>query len=74
MVRGHAKEQAQERNAARQAKAKNAGSQFQARKAGLKFQCPLCRLEVSNYISMTQHYESKHSKETCPPEEGCAKT
>eukprot|EP00403_Amphidinium_massartii_P012922 CAMPEP_0178431774 /NCGR_PEP_ID=MMETSP0689_2-20121128/32034_1 /TAXON_ID=160604 /ORGANISM="Amphidinium massartii, Strain CS-259" /LENGTH=87 /DNA_ID=CAMNT_0020053723 /DNA_START=98 /DNA_END=357 /DNA_ORIENTATION=- len=69
MVRGHAKQAAQEANAKRQAAMKKSGSQLDAQKAGLKFKCPVCLTEVTNYKMMVQHYECKHPKETCPTEE-----
>lgn len=71
--RGHAKQQAQEKNAAKQASMKKAGSQLDAQKAGLKFQCPSCLQESTNYKMLQQHYDSKHPKLTIPPEDECYK-
>eukprot|EP00408_Alexandrium_pacificum_P028625 CAMPEP_0171208300 /NCGR_PEP_ID=MMETSP0790-20130122/28018_1 /TAXON_ID=2925 /ORGANISM="Alexandrium catenella, Strain OF101" /LENGTH=73 /DNA_ID=CAMNT_0011673893 /DNA_START=91 /DNA_END=312 /DNA_ORIENTATION=+ len=72
MVRGHAKEVAQQKNAERLAAGKKSGSQKDAQKAGLKVSCPACKAPMTNYKCLTQHYDSKHPKETCPPEEACS--
>eukprot|EP00445_Apocalathium_hangoei_P051466 CAMPEP_0204038906 /NCGR_PEP_ID=MMETSP0360-20130528/89322_1 /ASSEMBLY_ACC=CAM_ASM_000342 /TAXON_ID=268821 /ORGANISM="Scrippsiella Hangoei, Strain SHTV-5" /LENGTH=85 /DNA_ID=CAMNT_0050984705 /DNA_START=24 /DNA_END=279 /DNA_ORIENTATION=- len=68
MVRGHAKEEAQAKNAAKLASSKKSGSQLEAREKGLKMVCLSCKLPMTNYKCLVQHYESKHPKETCPAE------
>ncbi|CAK0843316.1 unnamed protein product [Prorocentrum cordatum] len=72
MVRGHAKEEAQKKNAAKLAAQKTSGSQKEAQKAGLKVVCPSCKMEMTNYKCLVQHFDSKHPKETCPPAESFA--
>ena len=67
MVRGHAKEQAQKKNAARQKVEK--GSQLGQAQKKLQVICPVCRASMVNHKLLVQHYESKHPKDTCPPVE-----
>ena len=64
---------ARAKNNAKAAKESSSGSQVQAQKAGLKFVCPSCKLEATNFMSMKQHYESKHPKLDVPSEEECKK-
>jgi hypothetical protein len=66
MVRGHAKEQAQQRNAKKQSESKQGISQIEARQAGLKVVCPLCKAPATGSKALQLHYESKHPKETPP--------
>ncbi|KAJ1039322.1 hypothetical protein NDA11_001558 [Ustilago hordei] len=70
MVRGHAKQAAQE--AAKKKAAGGAGtgkSQLgEARQKGLKFTCPTCKGQSPNYKVLKEHFENKHPKETVPPE------
>merc|ERR1712087_4444 len=68
MVRGHAKEGAQQKNAAKQAAMKKSGTQKGAAEKKLNFLCPLCKSTMVNYIQMKQHYDSKHPKERVPEE------
>ncbi|CAH7677118.1 At2g23090 like protein [Phakopsora pachyrhizi] len=67
MVRGHAKAQAQARNAAKQGNKK--GSQLEAQQAVTKVGCPICKVPTPSYKLLTTHYDSKHPKETVPAEE-----
>uniref|UniRef100_A0A383VWN9 C2H2-type domain-containing protein n=1 Tax=Tetradesmus obliquus TaxID=3088 RepID=A0A383VWN9_TETOB len=69
MVRGNAKIEAQKKAAKKQEQMKSAGSQLDARKAALKFTCPICRTPLTSYATTKAHYESKHPKETVPPQE-----
>ncbi|CAE8587996.1 unnamed protein product, partial [Polarella glacialis] len=73
MVRGRAKEDAQQKNAAKSAKDLKSGSQIQAQKNGMKVQCPACLLESTSYKMLLQHFESKHPKLDVPSEEACSK-
>ncbi len=68
MVRGHAKAQAQEKNAKKQEALNKGGSQLEARAAGTKYVCPICKTPATGYKSLVTHYESKHPKDTPPPE------
>ncbi len=70
MVRGHAKEVAQQKNAAKKDAAnKKGGGRDGAAAAKTQMTCPICKVQMINYKQMTQHYDSKHAKETCPPED-----
>ena len=66
MVRGHAKQVAQEKNAAKKKDA-NGTQRFDAAKK-LTVMCPICRTTVVNYKLLVGHYEAKHPKESMPPE------
>ena len=68
MVRGNAKALAQEKNAKKAASKKEAKSDIGARAAALKQTCPICKASMINHKQLVMHYESKHPKETCPPE------
>ncbi|KAI5063323.1 hypothetical protein GOP47_0021870 [Adiantum capillus-veneris] len=65
MTRGKQKIEAQKRNAERNQKPK--GSQLEARAAALKTVCPICKAQLANYNQLSDHYASKHPKETAPP-------
>ena len=67
MVRGHAKEQAQAKNAAAKAKAEKSGTQLGAADAAMKFECHVCKQVMPGPVLLKEHYESKHPKETVPP-------
>ena len=67
MVRGHAKQVAQEKNAAKQKAAKGT-QRFDAAKK-LTVVCPICRTSVVNYAMLMQHYDAKHPKEKSRPPE-----
>eukprot|EP00239_Pterosperma_sp_CCMP1384_P002848 CAMPEP_0197845694 /NCGR_PEP_ID=MMETSP1438-20131217/2586_1 /TAXON_ID=1461541 /ORGANISM="Pterosperma sp., Strain CCMP1384" /LENGTH=67 /DNA_ID=CAMNT_0043457087 /DNA_START=83 /DNA_END=286 /DNA_ORIENTATION=+ len=64
MVRGHAKEVAQQKNAAKKKDQK--GSQKDAQKAGLALACPICKTPFAHKNMIKQHYDSKHPKEAIP--------
>ena len=66
MVRGHAKEQAQAKNAAAKAKMEKAGTQRGAADAAMKFECHVCKQVMPGPVLLKEHYESKHPKETVP--------
>ena len=66
MVRGHAKEQAQAKNAAAKAKAEKSGTQLGAADAAMKFECHVCKQVMPGPVLLKEHYESKHPKETVP--------
>ena len=66
MVRGHAKEQAQAKNAAAKAKMEKAGTQLGAADAAMKFECHVCKQVMPGPVLLKEHYESKHPKETVP--------
>ena len=68
MVRGNAKALAQAKNQAKKANKKEAKSDLGARAAALKTTCPICKSPMINYKQLQAHYESKHPKDTCPPE------
>ena len=69
MVRGNAKALAQEKAAKKAASKKEAKSDIGARAAALKQTCPICKASMINHKQLVMHYDSKHPKETCPPEE-----
>ncbi|KAJ3028366.1 UNVERIFIED_CONTAM: hypothetical protein HDU68_001832 [Siphonaria sp. JEL0065] len=73
MVRGIAKEQAKERANKKAAAHGVPNSQFKARADGIKITCPICRAPLASYKLLVGHYESKHPKETVPPESNFAK-
>ena len=66
MVRGHAKEQAQAKNAAAKAKMEKSGTQLGAADAAMKFECHVCKQVMPGPVLLKEHYESKHPKETVP--------
>ena len=66
-MRGHAKEQAQAKNAAAKAKAEKSGTQLGAADAAMKFECHVCKQVMPGPVLLKEHYESKHPKETVPP-------
>ena len=68
MVRGNAKALAQAKNQAKKDSKKEAKSDLGARAAALKTTCPICKSPMINYKQLQAHYESKHPKDTCPPE------
>jgi len=73
MVRGHAKEVAQQKNAAKQAdKAKSVkrdGSETRAiLQAGVTFTCSVCKQSMANVGVLRNHFENKHPKAPLPPE------
>ena len=47
---------------------KEAKSDLKARGAALKVECGICKAPMINYHQLKQHYDSKHPKETCPPD------
>eukprot|EP00326_Haptolina_ericina_P040256 CAMPEP_0181249864 /NCGR_PEP_ID=MMETSP1096-20121128/46000_1 /TAXON_ID=156174 ORGANISM="Chrysochromulina ericina, Strain CCMP281" /NCGR_SAMPLE_ID=MMETSP1096 /ASSEMBLY_ACC=CAM_ASM_000453 /LENGTH=184 /DNA_ID=CAMNT_0023347267 /DNA_START=27 /DNA_END=582 /DNA_ORIENTATION=- len=59
MVRGHAKEVAQAKNAAKQKAEK--GSQLGQEKK-LTTVCPECKAQMASYAVLKQHFEAKHPK------------
>lgn len=67
MVRGHAKAQAQAKNAAKQTNQK--GSQLSAQQAVTKVGCSICKAPTPSYKLLVTHYEAKHPKEQIPTEE-----
>jgi|TARA_B100001758_G_C18266052_1_gene533654 hypothetical protein len=68
MVRGNAKALAQAKNEKKAASKKEAKSDLKARGAALKVECGICKAPMINYHQLKQHYDSKHPKETCPPD------
>ena len=70
MVRGHAKEEAQKKNAKKMEAMNKSGSQKGEGAAKMKGACvcPTCKAQMVNYKMLCQHYESKHPKESCPAE------
>lgn len=69
MVRGHAKEVAQQKNAAKQAAMKKSGTQKNEgvnKMKGTKI-CPICKAQMPGYAQLQEHYSNKHPKDTCPP-------
>ncbi|KAF4656926.1 HIR complex subunit [Perkinsus olseni] len=72
MARGQQKAESQRKNALKKAKDSHKGSQLAGQKAALKMTCPQCKLQMTNYKVLTQHFESKHPKETCPTESSFA--
>ncbi|KAJ9477495.1 Zinc finger protein [Pseudozyma hubeiensis] len=70
MVRGHAKQQAQEAAAKKAAAAKGGKSQLgEARQKGLKFTCPRCMAQSPNYGVLKEHFQNKHPKDAVPAED-----
>ena len=67
MVRGHAKADAQEKNAKKLQDAKKTGSQKDAQAKGTTMSCPDCKAPFPNYKVFCQHWDSKH-KGPCPPD------
>ena len=47
---------------------KTGKSDLKARGAALKITCDVCKSPMINYTQLKQHYESKHPKETLPPD------
>jgi hypothetical protein len=73
MVRGHAKADAQAKNAKKNDDAKKKGSQLDAQKKGTNMTCPQCKAPFPNYKVFQQHWDSKHDKcGACPPEDQVA--
>ncbi|KAJ3220309.1 hypothetical protein HK099_004393 [Clydaea vesicula] len=71
MVRGHAKAEAQQKNAKKLADAKGGKSLKEiekAREAGNAIICPKCLVGMPSYKIFSQHFESKHSGPV--PDEG----
>jgi len=66
MARGQQKEQAQQKRAEKMQKDQKSGSQKDAQKAGLKIICPICRLPLTNYNCLKEHYGGKHPKADIP--------
>ena len=64
MVRGHAKQVAQERNAKNQKGQK--GTQRGDAEKKLTIICPICRVTMASQKLLVGHYEAKHPKETPP--------
>lgn len=65
MVRGHAKAEAQARNAKKNA-GKEKGSNLDAIKQSVRAVCPICKAPTSTIKVLQDHYASKHPKETVP--------
>mmetsp|Transcript_22321 Transcript_22321/g.50468 ORF Transcript_22321/g.50468 Transcript_22321/m.50468 type:complete len:127 (-) Transcript_22321:428-808(-) len=68
MVRGHAKAEAQKKNAASQAAKVTKGSQLGKADAALTYKCSLCMQVMPNPKLFQQHYESKHPGTPLPPD------
>jgi transposase-like protein len=70
MVRGNAKALAQENNRKKLESKKEAKNDATGalKKAALKQTCPVCKASMINRHQLVMHYESKHPKETVPPE------
>ena len=69
MVRGHAKAEAQRKNAAKNAGAKTVHSGAQAsaiKQAGQTAQCPSCMQTMPNIGALKNHFENKHPKLPLP--------
>jgi len=49
MTRGHQKEQAQQKNAAKQAAMKKSGTQKGAAEKALTFSCPICKASMNSH-------------------------
>uniref|UniRef100_A0A7S2GX48 C2H2-type domain-containing protein n=1 Tax=Octactis speculum TaxID=3111310 RepID=A0A7S2GX48_9STRA len=60
MVRGHAKADAQERNARKNAAAQKAGSQRGAADKAMRAQCPICKQQMPTLKQLQDHYSSRH--------------
>ena len=68
MVRGHAKEQAKQKNAAAKAKAERSGTQLGAADKAMNYTCVVCKTAMPGAVLLKMHYESKHPKDTIPAE------
>ena len=68
MVRGNQKNLAQAKNQAKKDAKGSAKSDLKLRGAALKVTCAICKSPMINYTQLKQHYESKHPKETLPPD------
>jgi hypothetical protein len=68
MVRGNQKATAQAKAQAKADSKKTGKSDLKARGAALKITCDVCKSPMINYTQLKQHYESKHPKETLPPD------
>ena len=66
MVRGHAKADAQERNAKRQAELEKNGTQRGMADKAMVYTCALCKQQCPNVKLFKQHYEAKHATECFP--------
>eukprot|EP01036_Dinobryon_divergens_P022235 gene22234-30476_t len=73
MVRGHAKEVAQQKNAAKMAeKSKSAkrdsSESKKVKEDGVPLVCAVCKQGMPNVGAMRNHYENRHPKTPLPPE------
>ena len=68
MVRGNQKATAQAKAQAKADSKKTGKSDLKARGAVLKITCDVCKSPMINYTQLKQHCESKHLKETLPPD------
>jgi hypothetical protein len=70
MVRGHAKAEAQARNAKRTAELAKSqkGSQRGMAEKALNTQCPICKQQMPTARQLADHYASRHPRDALPPE------
>ena len=68
MVRGHAKEQAQQKNAKKKEAMNKSGTQLGEGASKMKGACvcPICKSTCPGYKQLEEHFGTKHPKETCP--------
>eukprot|EP01032_Pedospumella_encystans_P022807 gene22807-25838_t len=73
MVRGHAKEVAQQKNAAKLAskeasKGRDGSESKKIKEAGITYVCSVCKQGMSNIGVLRTHFENRHPKSPLPPE------
>lgn len=66
MVRGHAKADAQQKNAKKMADMKKNGSQLGMADKAMQYTCPTCKQQCPNVKLYKQHFDSKHPTECFP--------
>ena len=66
MVRGHAKADAQQKNAKKLADMKKNGSQLGMADKAMVYCCPTCKQQCPNVKLYKQHFDSKHPTECFP--------
>ena len=66
MVRGHAKADAQARNAKKMEAMKKTGSQHGMADKAMVHICPICKQQFPHIKLYKQHFDSKHPNETFP--------
>ncbi|XP_071959740.1 zinc finger protein 706-like [Antedon mediterranea] len=70
MARGQQKIQSQQKNAEKQKKLKAAksGDKKDSAKKALIYTCSVCKTQMPDVKTYTQHFENKHPKSPKPPE------